>query len=121
MATSTDGFIRPQIASQLHRAGQPVETARKPAVWTLAHRGYSGSGRLDVWVYRTKKAALRAGAELACICFAHPEEQQAARTLFNAGKYQQVLDLYEDTHPDTHLLRVQVAFLQEDGGDHGDG
>jgi hypothetical protein len=114
MSASTSGFIRPQIASRLYRPGQPVETTRAPAVWTLAHRGYSGNGRLDVWVYRTKNAALRAGAELACLCMSEADEYRAARRLFDAGLYQQVLDLYEDTHPDTHLLRVQTAFLQHD-------
>jgi hypothetical protein len=51
-------FIKQQVASRLYRRGGQVETTREPAVWTLAHRGYSGSGRLDVWVYATKQEAL---------------------------------------------------------------
>jgi hypothetical protein len=39
-----------------------------PAVWTVAHRGYSGNRRLDVWIYRDENTALRAAAELARSC-----------------------------------------------------
>ena len=39
-----------------------------PAVWTVAHRGYSGNRRLDVWIYRDEDTALRAAAELAMSC-----------------------------------------------------
>ncbi|SFO49845.1 hypothetical protein SAMN05216207_107017 [Pseudonocardia ammonioxydans] len=44
------GFVRSLEASRLYRPDGSVETERAPAVWTLAHRGYSGGGRLDVWV-----------------------------------------------------------------------
>ncbi|MFZ3562873.1 hypothetical protein ACOKM5_43860 [Streptomyces sp. BH097] len=103
-------FIKRQISSQTFRPDGTVETTRDPAVWTLAHRGYSGSGRLDVWVYATKREALREGAKLALACGIHEDAQ--ARRDFDAGRYQSVLDRYEDTHPETHLLRVQSAFLQ---------
>ena len=39
-----------------------------PAVWTVAHRGYSGNRRLDVWIYREENTAIRAVAELAMSC-----------------------------------------------------
>ncbi|MFF0450864.1 hypothetical protein ACFYT4_31540 [Streptomyces sp. NPDC004609] len=106
----TSGFIKQQVSSRLHRPDGRVETTRDPAVWTLAHRGYSGSGRLDVWVYATKQEALSEGAKLAMAC-GMDEDEQACRD-FEAGRYQKVLDRYEETHPDTHLLRVQTAFLQ---------
>jgi hypothetical protein len=38
---------------------------------------------------------------------------RAARTLFESGKYEKVLERYEQTSPDYHLLRVQPAFLQD--------
>jgi hypothetical protein len=44
------------------------EEVRVPAVWTVAHRGYSGNRRLDVWIYRDENTALRAAAELAMSC-----------------------------------------------------
>jgi hypothetical protein len=97
-------FIKPQIASRTYRPDGSVETTREPAVWTLAHRGYSGGGRLDVWAY-----ALYEGARLAMAC--GMDEDEAARQHFEAGRYQKVLDRYEATHPETHLLRVQTAFL----------
>ncbi|MEV4442561.1 hypothetical protein AB0K09_26840 [Streptomyces sp. NPDC049577] len=40
------------------------------------------------------------------------DEDEQAREDFAAGRWQQVLDRYEDTSPDTHLLRVQTAFLK---------
>ncbi|WP_072950952.1 hypothetical protein [Rhodococcus koreensis] len=52
------------VSSTLYRLDGTVETTRDPAVWTLAHRGYSGCGRLDVGVYRTQADALQAGATL---------------------------------------------------------
>lgn len=110
MSAATDGFVRPQIASQTFHPGGRVETERAPAVWTLAHRGYSGSGRLDIWVYRTKQLALEAGATLAMECGL--DEDPHAQTLFQTRRYQAVLDRYEETSPDSHLLRVQLAFLQ---------
>ncbi|MFD3757975.1 hypothetical protein [Streptomyces sp. NPDC058622] len=103
-------FIRQQVSSVLHHPDGRVGTTRAPAVWTLAHRGYSGSGRLDVWVYPTKKEALLEGARLAMAC-GMEEDDRAVRD-FDAGRHQKVMDRYEATHPDTHLLRVQTAFLQ---------
>ncbi|MEV5242583.1 hypothetical protein AB0K89_26275 [Streptomyces cinnamoneus] len=106
-------FIKQQVSSRLYRPGGMVETTRDPAVWTLAHRGYSGCGRLDVWVYATKQEALCEGAKLAMAC-GLDEDEQALKD-FEAGRWQKVLDRYEDTSPDTHLLRVQAAFLQFPG------
>ena len=40
------------------------------------------------------------------------DEDTQAVSLFAKGRYERVLERYEDTHPDTHLLRVQPAFLQ---------
>ncbi|WP_298800460.1 hypothetical protein [uncultured Pseudonocardia sp.] len=110
--TRAAGFIRPQLASTLYRADGTVTRTRRLAVWTLAHRGYSGSGRLDVWVYRTQRAALFAGADLAME--AGLDEDPEARAMFAAGRYTAVLARYEHTHPEGFLLRVQAAFLQDD-------
>lgn len=110
--SASAAFIRPQVASKLYRADGRVETERRMAVWTLAHRGYSGGGRLDVWVYRTRREALFAGADLAME--AGMDDDPQCRALFAASKYTEVLRRYEQTHPDTHLLRVQAAFLQDD-------
>lgn len=103
-------FIRQLTSSTLYRPDGSVETTKDDAVWTLAHRGYSGGGRLDVWVYPSKSAALCEGAKLAMAC-GLDEDAQAVR-LFAKGRYERVLERNEDTHPDTHLLRVQAAFLQ---------
>lgn len=106
------GFVRSLVASRLYRPDGSVSTERAPAVWTLAHRGYSGSGRLDVWAYPSRRAALQAGAELALACGL--DEDPAACAQYEAGRHQAVLDRYEATHPEGFVLRVQAAFLQFD-------
>src|SRR5882757_7129334 len=105
-------FIRRVTSSiTLHPDGTRSSTT-DPAVWTLAHKGYSGSGRLDIWVYPSKAAALRAGAHAAMEYGL--DDDPTARTMYAKGKYEQVMARYEETHPQTHLLRVQAAFLQPD-------
>ncbi|WP_328876271.1 hypothetical protein OHT76_42850 [Streptomyces sp. NBC_00287] len=101
------GFIKQQVSSRRHRADGSSETTRDPAVWTLAHCGYSGGGRLDVWVYATKREALLEGAKLA-LAGGLDEDDEACRD-FEAGRHQKFLDRYEETHPDTHILRVRCS------------
>jgi hypothetical protein len=107
-----DTFIHSVTSSRTYHTDGTVNTTTDPAVWTLAHRGYSGGGRLDVWVYPTKAVALREGARLAMEC--GMDEDVEAKELFAAGKFAKVMERYEQTHPETHLLRVQAAFLQFD-------
>jgi len=64
MARPSD-FIKQLTSTTIYHPDGTTETRKAPAVWTLAHRGFSGSGRLDVWVFRAKGAALYAGAVLA--------------------------------------------------------
>ncbi len=84
---------------------------RDLAVWTLAHRDYSGGGRLDVWVYPTRDAALAAGADLAMQ--ARLDEDPQAAALFVATRNAEVLDRYEQTHPDTPVLRCRPNFCSQ--------
>ncbi|MEV0415154.1 hypothetical protein AB0I68_31260 [Streptomyces sp. NPDC050448] len=86
MSALASGFIRNLLSSTLYRPDGSVETARSPAVSRLAHRRYSGSGRLG---------------------------EQACRH-FDARRYARVLERYEGTRPEEHLLGVQAAFLQTD-------
>lgn len=104
-------FIRQVQSSTTYHPNGDITITRDPAVWTLAHRGYSGCGRLDIWVYPTKALALAARAELAMAC--GMDEDPTAQALFDSGRYTALLQRYEDTHPETHLLRVQAAFLQD--------
>lgn len=53
-------------------------------MWTLAHLGYSGGGRLDVWVYPTKQGAFQAGADLALE--GGLDEDELAVKLYAAGR-----------------------------------
>ena len=108
-------FIQPVPQSTTHLPDETVQIAHAPAVWTLAHRGYSGAGRLDVWAYPSQQAALRAGAELALACGF--DDDRAAIELFASGRYRDVLAYYEQHSPADHLLRVCPAWLQDIGGD----
>lgn len=110
--STADRYLRRLVSSQTFRPDGNVTTIRDLAVWTLAHRGYSGAGRLDVWVYPTRDAALLAGADLAMQ--AGLDDDPAAVKMFAAGRCADVLRRYEPTHPESHLLRVQAAFLQPD-------
>ncbi|MFI1259185.1 hypothetical protein ACH4U6_36410 [Streptomyces netropsis] len=107
-----EAFIREETSAQTCHPDDTTVTELAPAVWTLAHRGYSGSGRLDVWVYPSRKTALKAGADLAMAC--GMDEEAEAQSLYLAGKYQDLLAMYERHHPDTHVLRVQPSFLHHE-------
>ncbi len=86
-----------------------MTTARDLAIWTLVHRGDSVGGRLGVWVYPTRDAALASGAGLAMQAGLDEDPKETA--LFASGRYVEVLDRSEQTLPNTHILRVQAAFL----------
>ncbi|MFJ1756526.1 hypothetical protein [Kitasatospora sp. NPDC088134] len=105
-----EAFIQEEVRAQTFHPDGAVTTELAPAVWTLAHRGYSGSGRLDIWTYTSRKSALKAGADLAMAC--GMDENAKARSLYTAGRYEELLSLYESEHPETHLMRVQSSFLQ---------
>ncbi|MER7671239.1 hypothetical protein ABTY61_22615 [Kitasatospora sp. NPDC096128] len=105
-----EAFIHENVASQTFHPSGETTTELAAAVWTLAHRGYSGSGRLDIWTYPSRKHALKAGADLAMAC--GMDEHEQARSLYQAGRYDELLALYESHHPQTHLLRVQSSLLQ---------
>ena len=112
---AAERFIRLLVSSKTYRPDGAVDTTKDLAVWTLAHRGYSGNGRLDVWAYPTKDLALRAGAVLAMQ--SGLDEDAAASSAFESGHWQQVMERYEQQSPRWHVLRVQAAFLQDDDSD----
>jgi hypothetical protein len=108
-------FIRLVTAVKTYHPDGDETTTRCPAMWTLAHRGYSGNRRLDVWAYPTEREATRAGADLALACGLDEDAEGIA--LYRAGKFKAVLRRYEQWAPADHLLRVQAAFLQLDDYD----
>lgn len=91
------------------------ETAHGPAVWTLAHRGYSGSRRLDLWAYPDEHSALRAAARLGLECGL--DEDLAAVKAFEAGDYQSVLDRHRDTAPEWQVLAVTLCHFIDNHGE----
>jgi hypothetical protein len=103
-------FIHSVVCSTTHRPDGTVEVAHQPAMWVLAHRGYSGSGRLALWGYPSQQAALYAGAELALECGF--DDDPHAVDLFEVGQFTELLAYYKQKSPNSHLLRVQPAFVQ---------
>ncbi|GAB4590164.1 hypothetical protein [Nocardia sp. IFM 10818] len=106
--TKAAAFIRYEISSEAYHPDSSVEIETSPAVWTLAHKGYSGSGRLDVWVYPDQDSALRDGAQLALECGL--DEDPTNMRLFKHEKYAEILQRYEREHPG-NILRVQSSFF----------
>ncbi|MFI9507264.1 hypothetical protein [Nocardia sp. NPDC052566] len=106
--TKSAASIRYEISSEAYHPDGTVEIETSPAVWTLAHKGYSGGGRLDVWVYPDRDIALREGAQLALECGL--DEDPANVLLFKRKKSAEILERYEQERPD-HILRVQASFF----------
>jgi len=112
-----DQFIHPVVCATTYHPDGTVDTGYRPAMWVLAHRGYSGSGRLDLWGYRSHADALWAGAELALA--SGLDEDPHAVDLFEVGHFAELLAYYEQKSPASHVLRVEAAFLhgvEEDDG-----
>lgn len=86
-----------------------------PGIWTVAHRGYSGYRRLDVWGYTSKTAALRAAAQLALDCGL--DESPEAVERFKKRQYQWLIDRHNERSPEWQILQVQVVNLIAKGGD----
>lgn len=92
-------FVHQVVSSKLRRPNGVVETTHSPAVWMLAHRACSCSGRLDLWVYPTKSAALKT-------------KTQRPRKYFSRAQYSKVLTRYQQLRPVYHVLRVLPAWIQ---------
>lgn len=93
----------------LHPDGtREVETA--PGAWVLAHRGYGGNRRLDLWIYPTRAEALRVGAKFAMDCGLWGDKK--ACKLYERGKLEEVMERYEELNDEWHVLRVVQGWLQ---------
>jgi hypothetical protein len=110
MAELSD-FVHESIQSEGFYPQGLTSRTHVPVVWTVAHRGYSGSGRLDVWVYVDEQTGLRAAAELAMNCGL--DEDATATNDFHKGRYQQVIVRYREKSPPSHVLAVQEASLMQ--------
>lgn len=104
-----DRFIQDLGPENVFTGGGFEQRGRSLVVWVLAHRGYSGSGRLDLWAYPSEEDACREGAKMALEICDDPEVPQ----LFAAGEYREVLARYEQESPVSHMLRVEPAYLTE--------
>lgn len=111
-------YIQNSVISEMYSPTTDAwihESARGPGVWTVAHRGYSGGGRLDVWVYLDEQTALHAAADLAMSCGL--DEEQAAVQRYRRSDYQWIINRYNETSPESHILQVQVANFIDESGD----
>lgn len=95
------------LSDFFHRLGGNI-----PVVWTVAHRGCSGNGRLDVWVFPDERTALRSAAELAMDCGL--DQDAIAKEHFDKERYDKVIARYCETSPPSHVLAVQEAPLMQE-------
>ena len=105
-------FVHQSIQSEGFYPEELKARTYVPVVWTVAHRGYSGSGRIDVWVYLDEQTALLGAAELAMSCGL--DEDAVATQHFNAKRYSHVIARYCEKSPPDHVLAVQPAPLMKD-------
>jgi hypothetical protein len=70
---------------------------------------------LDVWVHLDEQTALRAAADLAMSCGL--DDEQAAVQRYRRGDYQWIINRYNETSPESHILQVQVANFIDESGD----
>lgn len=122
-ATAADSTPRAAGAAFIHnvivaegysgRADNRVhEWARGPGIWTVAHRGYSGYRRLDLWAYPDEAAALKAAARLGIECGL--DEDQAAVDAYARHDYRAVLDRHRETAPEWQILTVELTYFVGD-------
>lgn len=111
MAQLSD-FVHQSIQAEGFNPQELTSLTYVPVVWTVAHRGYSGGGRLDIWVYLDEQIALLSAAELAMSCGL--DEDAIAREHFKKKRYDQVIRRYCETSPPSHVLAVQAAPLMQD-------
>jgi hypothetical protein len=60
----------------------------------VAHRGHSGSRRLDVWAYSDENPALRAAAKLALDCGLDEEHEAVKR--YQQRDYRWIIDRHNE-------------------------
>lgn len=108
-----------QLSEFVHRvtAGMFGESDAA-AFWTVVHRGYTGSRRVDAWAYADQETALRGASELALSC-GLDEDAQAVEH-HRRGRYAEVIRRYLETSPDWHVLSVQEAPLMKDPDNFAD-
>lgn len=114
--TPPEKFIHKSVVMETHYPDKSAEFVVGKALWVVAHRGYSGGRRLDLWAYSDESTALKVAAQLALDC-GLDADQQADRS-FKLRRYREVIDRYNETSPEWHILAVQEAVLM-DGTDGG--
>ncbi len=92
-------FIHRTVVSELWRPDGMAETLYGRAFWAVAHRGFSGGGRLDLWAHRDEMTAMRAAAELAIECL---DDEPIAANHFKNGDYRAVMDRYAERTPESN-------------------
>ena len=91
-----DRYLRRLVSSQTFRPDGSVSTSHDLAVWTL-------------------RTAVTAAADASTSGCTRPAMLPCSQAPTSPCRPEaDVLQRYEHTHPDSHLLRVQAAFLQPD-------
>jgi hypothetical protein len=113
-------YIHETLVSETHVPNIPddqghTEIGYGPGIWTVAHRGYSGNRRLDVWRYRGEPAALKAAAQLALDCGLDRFPEAVER--FKKRQYKWLIDRHNEQSHEWQILQVQVVnLIAESGG-----
>lgn len=92
------------------------KTTYGPGIWTVAHRGHSGSRRLDVWAYSDETTALRAAAKLALDCGLDEDHEAVKR--YQQRDYRWIIDRHNEKSAQWQVLQVQVVNFIDQSGEY---
>lgn len=75
---------------------QTLESA--PCFWTRLQRGSSTGGHIGVYLHRSREEALSAAANFAVDALGGSDSRVLANLLYEAGRHEELLELYERVH-----------------------
>ena len=75
---------------------QILESA--PCFWTRLQRGSSTGGHIGVYLHRSREEALSAAANFAVDALGGSDSRVLANLLYEAGRHEELLELYERVH-----------------------
>lgn len=85
-----------------------------PAVWTFVHRGYSGGGMINVWVYPDRDLAVRAAGRRVVDIMGGLHGDERPGQLWRSERYDDLIALYNSEHEGTPcVMGVQPGWVQE--------
>lgn len=90
------------------RAGGSRVYESAPCIWTRLQRGSSTRGHIGVFLHSSREEALSAAADFAVDVLGGSDSRELANRLYEAGRYEELLELYERVHiSGDAILRVE--------------